>query len=266
MRKFKWGHLYLVFIFIVLYLPIGYLIGFSFSDGERMSHFKGFTLRHYAELFNDPRMIQIVLDTLLVALLAGLVATIIGTFGAMAINRTSKAVVRNTVLSLNNILMVSPDVIIGASFLIFFTALNVPLGFMSVLLSHIAFSIPIVVLMVLPKLKELPGTMLDAAEDLGATNFQVLRDVILPFITPGILSGFFMAFTYSLDDFAVTFFVTGNGFQTLAVEIYARARQGISLEINALSGVMFLFALVLVVGYYFVQQAQSSRRQKKGGR
>jgi spermidine/putrescine transport system permease protein len=107
--------------------------------------------------------------------------------------------------------------------------------------------------------------MLDAAQDLGATNFQVLRDVILPFITPGIFSGFFMAFTYSLDDFAVTFFVTGNGFQTLAVEIYARARQGISLEINALSGVMFLFALLLVVGYYFIQQGQSARKQKKGG-
>ncbi|WP_125570886.1 ABC transporter permease [Lacticaseibacillus songhuajiangensis] len=266
MRKFKWGHLYLVLVFIMLYLPIFYLVGYSFSDGERMSHFTGFTFRHYGELFNDPRMIQIVLDTLLLALLSALIATIVGSFGAMAINRTVKPVVRNTVLSLNNILMVSPDVIIGASFLIFFTALNVPLGFLSVLLSHIAFEIPIVVLMVLPRLKELPGTMLDAAQDLGATNFQVLRDVILPFITPGIFSGFFMAFTYSLDDFAVTFFVTGNGFQTLAVEIYARARQGISLEINALSGVMFLFALLLVVGYYFIQQGQSARKQKKGGR
>jgi spermidine/putrescine transport system permease protein len=265
MRKFKWGHLYLVLVFIMLYLPIFYLVGYSFSDGERMSHFTGFTFRHYGELFNDPRMIQIVLDTLLLALLSALIATIVGSFGAMAINRTVKPVVRNTVLSLNNILMVSPDVIIGASFLIFFTALNVPLGFLSVLLSHIAFEIPIVVLMVLPRLKELPGTMLDAAQDLGATNFQVLRDVILPFITPGIFSGFFMAFTYSLDDFAVTFFVTGNGFQTLAVEIYARARQGISLEINALSGVMFLFALLLVVGYYFIQQGQSARKQKKGG-
>lgn len=265
MRKFKWGHIYLVLVFIMLYLPIFYLVGYSFSDGERMSHFTGFTFRHYGELFNDPRMIQIVLDTLLLALLSALIATIVGSFGAMAINRTVKPVVRNTVLSLNNILMVSPDVIIGASFLIFFTALNVPLGFLSVLLSHIAFEIPIVVLMVLPRLKELPGTMLDAAQDLGATNFQVLRDVILPFITPGIFSGFFMAFTYSLDDFAVTFFVTGNGFQTLAVEIYARARQGISLEINALSGVMFLFALLLVVGYYFIQQGQSARKQKKGG-
>ncbi|WDF81935.1 ABC transporter permease [Lacticaseibacillus pabuli] len=267
MRKFKWGHLYLILVFIVLYLPIFYLVGYSFSDGDRMSHFTGFTFRHYGELFNDPRMIQIALDTLLLAILSALIATIIGTFGAMAISRTSKAVVRNSILSLNNILMVSPDVIIGASFLIFFTALNVPLGFVSVLLSHIAFEIPIVVLMVLPRLRELPTSMLDAAYDLGATNYQSLRDVILPFITPGILSGFFMAFTYSLDDFAVTFFVTGNGFTTLSVEIYARARQGISLEINALSGVLFIFALLLVAGYYFIQQGQTARKlskQKKG--
>ncbi|KMO66285.1 spermidine/purescine ABC transporter permease, partial [Lacticaseibacillus rhamnosus] len=132
----------------------------------------------------------------------------------------------------------------------------------SVLMSHIAFSIPIVVLMILPRLQEMSHSMLDAARDLGASNYQVLTRVIVPYITPGIFSGFFMAFTYSLDDFAVTFFVTGNGFETLAVEIYARARQGISLEINALSGVMFVFALLLVVGYYFIQQAGQSRRAK----
>ena len=207
-----------------------------------MTNYRGFTWRHYQELFADPRMIQIVLDTLIVALLSALIATIIGTLGALAINNTTRPSMRNTILSLNNILMVSPDVIIGASFLIFFTALRLPLGFTSVLLSHIAFSIPIVVLMVLPKLRELSGSLIDAARDIGASNVQVLK-----------------------DDFAVTFFVTGNGFETLSVEIYARARQGISLEINALSGIMFLFALVLVVGYYFVQQGQSARKTKKRG-
>ncbi len=260
MKKFKWSNLYLVLVFIVLYVPIGYLIMYSFSEGDAMNHYHGFTWAHYAELFADTRMIQIVIDTLLLALLASLLATVIGTLGALWIHRTTKPLVKNTVLSLNNILMVSPDVIIGASFLIFFTALKLPLGFGSVLLSHIAFSIPIVVLMVLPKLQEMRQSMLDAARDLGSTNAQVLSRVIMPFIAPGIFSGFFMAFTYSLDDFAVTFFVTGNGFSTLAVEIYARARQGISLEINALSGVMFLFALLLVVGYYFIQQG-SARRQ-----
>ncbi|KRK74128.1 ABC transporter permease [Lacticaseibacillus nasuensis] len=260
MKTRKWGSLYLVLVFIILYVPIIYLIAYSFSAGDTMANFHGFTWRHYADLFADTRMIQIVIDTLLLALLSSLIATMIGTLGALGIHRTSRPVVKNTILSLNNILMVSPDVIIGASFLIFYTALKIPLGFGSVLLSHIAFSIPIVVLMVLPKLQEMRQTMLDAARDLGSSNAQVLSRVIMPFIAPGILSGFFMAFTYSLDDFAVTFFVTGNGFQTLAVEIYARARQGINLEINALSGVMFVFALLLVVGYYFIQQGSARRK------
>ncbi|WP_125580876.1 ABC transporter permease [Lacticaseibacillus suibinensis] len=262
LKKWKWTNLYLIFVFIMLYVPIAYLIFYSFSAGDTMSNFHGFTWTHYQELFADTRMIQIVVDTLMLALLASLIATIVGTLGALAISRTSRPVVKNSILSLNNILMVSPDVIIGASFLIFFTALHIPLGFLSVLLSHIAFSIPIVVLMVLPRLQEMSNTMLDAARDLGSTNLQVLTRVIMPFITPGILSGFFMAFTYSLDDFAVTFFVTGNGFETLSVEIYARARQGISLEINALSGVMFLFSLVLVVGYYFIQRGTKSHKAK----
>ena len=114
--------------------------------------------------------------------------------------------------------------------------------------------IPIVVLMVLPKLYEMNDSMISAAQDLGASSGQVFSRILIPSITPGILSGFFMAFTYSLDDFAVTFFVTGNGFTTLAVEIYSRARRGVSLEINALSALMFLFTLLLVLGYYFIQQ------------
>lgn len=164
---------------------------------------------------------------------------------------------------MNNILLVSPDVIIGASFLIFFTLLGFGLGFQSVLLSHIAFSIPIVVLMVLPKLQEMNDSMVDAARDLGANNFQVVKNIILPFLSPGIIAGYFMAFTYSLDDFAVTFFVTGNGFTTLSVEIYSRARQGISLEINALSALVFLFSMILVIGYYFISKENSPKRGKK---
>ncbi|QEA31170.1 ABC transporter permease [Secundilactobacillus malefermentans] len=265
-HRFKLSNLYLFLVFAVLYAPILFLIVFSFSQGDSMSHFHGFTFSHYLALLNDTRLIIIVLQTLLIALLSSLIATIIGTLGALGINQTSRPITRNSILSLNNILIVSPDVIIGASFLIFFTALKIPLGFTTVLLSHIAFSIPIVVLMVLPKLRELGTSMVSAASDLGASNGQILSKIILPYITPGILSGFFMALTYSLDDFAVTFFVTGNGFSTLSVEIYSRARQGISLEINALSGILFLFALVLVVGYYFLNQYQQNRRLKRANR
>ncbi|OJG44000.1 spermidine/putrescine ABC transporter permease PotC [Enterococcus hermanniensis] len=244
------------------------MIFYSFNAGGNMSTFTGFTWEHYQNLFSDSRLISIVVQTFILAFLSALLATMIGTFGAMAIYYTKKRGSRNALLGLNNILMVSPDVIIGASFLILFTLLggylkSFQLGFVSVLLSHIAFSIPIVVLMVLPKLKEMNDSMIDAARDLGANNFQVLANIILPFLTPGIIAGYFMAFTYSLDDFAVTFFVTGNGFTTLSVEIYSRARQGISLEINALSTLVFIFSLLLVGGYYFISRDTSKKARKR---
>lgn len=266
-RKFKWSNLYLILIFILLYVPIFYLIFYSFNAGGNMTSFTGFTFEHYQTVFEDTRLIGIVINTFLLAFLSALIATIIGTFGAMGIHYTKQRGIRNTILSLNNVLMVSPDVIIGASFLILFTFLGTwfgfKLGFVSVLLSHIAFSIPIVVLMVLPKIQEMNQSLIDAARDLGANNFQVLRQVILPYITPGIIAGYFMAFTYSLDDFAVTFFVTGNGFSTLSVEIYSRARQGISLEINALSTLLFLFSMILVIGYYFISKDATNKKNKK---
>lgn len=261
-KRFKWSNLYLIAVFVVLYSPIAFLIFYSFNDGGTMNSFTGFTLDNYIAVFEDTRLIGIVLDTLLIALLSSLLATIIGTFGAIGIYFLKKRKTRNAVLSFNNILLVSPDVIIGASFLILFTFIGFRLGFISVLLSHVAFSIPIVVLMVLPKLQEMNDTMLKAARDLGANTWQVMGKIVLPSIAPGILAGYFMAFTYSLDDFAVTFFVTGNGFTTLAVEIYSRARQGVSLEINALSALMFIFALILVIGYYFIQQHNMTKKQK----
>lgn len=262
-KNSKWNHLFLTIVFLVLYLPIFYLIFYSFNAGGTMNEFTGFTWEHYQAVFEDTRLIGIVLNTLLIALLSALIATIIGTFGAIYIYYSKKRRTRQTLLSLNNVLMVSPDVIIGASLLILFTIAGFSLGFASVLLSHIAFSIPIVVLMVLPKLHEMKDSMINAAQDLGANSWQVISRILLPSITPGILSGFFMAFTYSLDDFAVTFFVTGNGFSTLAVEIYSRARRGVSLEINALSALMFMFTLLLVLGNYFIQTYNQKKRDQK---
>jgi len=243
------GRLFLILIFAILYAPILYLVYYSFNSGGTMFHFQHFTLEWYKALFQDTRLLIIVVNTLVVALLSALIATIVGVFGALALHQMKKRR-KNTFLSLNNILIVSPDVIIGASFLILFTMVSLKLGFYSVLLSHVAFSIPIVVLMVLPKLGEMKPSLIDAARDLGASQWHVLSRVILPFIAPGIFAGFFMALTYSLDDFAVTFFVTGNGFSTLSVEIYSMARQGVSLTINALSSVLFLLTM-LVVAIYF---------------
>jgi spermidine/putrescine transport system permease protein len=243
---------FLMVVILILYAPIFYLVLYSFNSGGSMSGFEGFTLDWYRELLGDTRLLIIVLNTLVIALLSALFATIFGTLGAIWIYNLRRG--KNTIIGLNNVLMVSPDVIIGASFLILFTIAGIRLGFYSVLLSHIGFSIPIVVLMVLPKLSEMNPTLIDAAQDLGATRWGVLSKVIIPYITPGIFAGFFMALTYSLDDFAVTFFVTGNGFSTLSIEIYSMARQGISLHINALSTLLFLFTLILVAIYYFISQ------------
>ncbi|MED3550739.1 ABC transporter permease [Cytobacillus praedii] len=257
----KLSTVYLVIMFFILYAPILYLMFYSFNSGGTMYHFEGFTLDWYKELFGDSRLLIIVLNTAIIALLSAAISTILGVAGALAIYYARRRRVKNTLLSLNNVLIVSPDVIIGASFLILFTMVGIKLGFISVLLAHIAFSVPIVVIMVLPKIEEMNTSMIYAALDLGASRWDVLTKVVLPYITPGIFAGFFMALTYSLDDFAVTFFVTGNGFTTLSVEIYSLARRGVSLNINALSTLLFIFTMLLVVGYYFI-----TKRNNKPGR
>ncbi|MDQ6423353.1 ABC transporter permease [Paenibacillus sp. LHD-117] len=262
--NFKPSNLYLIAVFAILYAPIFYLMFYSFNSGGSMREFEGFTWEFYGEVFQDTRLLIIVLNTFVIALLSSAISTIIGVFGAIAIHYIRSNRPKGTLLTLNNVLIVSPDVIIGASFLILFTIAGIQLGFVSVLLSHIAFSIPIVVIMVLPKLQEMSASLLDAARDLGASSWQVLTKVILPYIKPGIFAGFFMALTYSLDDFAVTFFVTGNGFSTLSVEIYSRARQGVSLSINALSTLIFLFTVLLVIGYYFINRRANRPAGKEG--
>ncbi|MCK2156268.1 MULTISPECIES: ABC transporter permease [Exiguobacterium] len=259
MKRLKLANLYLIGVFIILYAPILYLAFYSFNSADNMTNFDSFTWDWYKEVFQDSRLLIIVLNTLVIALLSAAISTIIGVLGAIGIQAVRKKRIETSLLTLNSILIVSPDVIIGASFLIFFTMLGIKLGFTSVLLSHIAFSVPIVVILVLPKLQEMSPTLVDAARDLGASRLDVLTKVILPYITPGIFAGFFTALTYSLDDFAVTFFVTGNGFTTLSVEIYSLARQGISMKINALSTVIFLFTFLLVIGYYFLNQRSAMK-------
>lgn len=261
----KKARIYLAIVFLILYAPIFYLIFYSFNSGGTMSSFEGFTLEHYAAVFSDTRLIIILMNTIIIALLSALISTAIGVLGAIGIVFIRNRKMRNAVLSLNTILIVSPDVIIGASFLILFTLIGVKLGFASVLISHIAFSIPIVVIMVLPKLLEMSDSLIDAATDLGASKRDILTRVIIPYIKPGIFAGFFLALTYSLDDFAVTFFVTGNGFATLSVEIYSMARAGITLTINALSALIFLVTLGLVLGYYFFNNRTRLTVRPPGG-
>ena len=215
--------IYLGVIFAILYIPLIYLAYYSFNSGKTMIDFEGFSWKHYVDLFENTRMMVIVINTIVVALLCGLFSAIFGTLGALGIYSLKSNKQKNSFLVGNNILIVSPDVIIGCSFLLMFTfiskytGLDTIQGFWSVLLSHI------------------------------------------PYITPGIWAGFFMGLTYSLDDFAVTFFVTGNGFQTLSVEIYSMARQGINLQINALSTVLTIFVVVAVLIYYVINTSKLKR-------
>lgn len=266
----KWyGKLYIGILVALLYAPIIFLMIYSFNSAGNMIHFDGFTLEHYKSLFQNDRLMSVIFNTIAVALIAASVSTVIGTMGAIALYHLRNKKMKVSLLTLNNVLMVSSDVVIGASFLIMFTAIGhitgLGLGFTTVLVSHIAFCIPIVVIIVLPRLYEMNDNMLHAARDLGANEYQVLSNIMLPQLLPGILGGFFMALTYSLDDFTVSFFVTGNGFSVLSVEVYAMARKGISMEINAISTLLFVVILIGVVGYYFVLHMIKRKQQSKRG-
>ena len=245
---------FLALIVFVLYFPILFLAFYSFNSAGNMTSFEGFTLEYYRNVLTDDRLMSIIFNTLSIALISSSIATIFGLSGALMLYLIRSKHMRSTYLSINNILIVSPDVIIGSSFLILFMYLGIQLGFVSVLLSHIAFSIPIATLMILPKLYEMNDEMINAAIDLGASKLDVLTKIVLPNIKPGLIAAFLMSLTYSLDDFAVSFFVTGNGFSVLSVEIYSMARKGITMEINAISTLIFVIVMILIAVYYMVTQ------------
>lgn len=266
----KWyGKLYLGILIAILYIPILFLMVYSFNSAGNMIHFEHFTLEHYQSLFSNDRLMSVIFNTIAVALLAAAFATVIGTMGAIGLYHLRNKKLKVSLLTLNNVLMVSSDVVIGASFLIMFTVIGhftgLGLGFLTVLISHIAFCIPIVVIIVLPKLYEMNDHTLNAARDLGATELQVLNKVKLPHLMPAVIGGFFMALTYSLDDFTVSFFVTGNGFSVLSVEVYAMARKGISMEINAISTILFLVIMLGILAYYLIQNTLKHKKHSKRG-
>ncbi|UEX89457.1 ABC transporter permease [Staphylococcus ratti] len=266
----KWfGKSYLIGLLIILYLPIFYLMFYSFNSEGNMVRFSGFTLEHYVALFNNTRLLEVVFNTIAVALIAAAISTIIGLFGALMLYQIRNKTLKISFLTLNNVLMVSSDVVIGASFLIMFTALGhitgFGLGFTSVLVSHIAFCIPIVVIIILPKLYEMNASILDAGRDLGASDFQVFSQIVIPQLMPGIIGGFFMALTYSLDDFTVSFFVTGNGFSVLSVEIYSMARRGINMEINAISTLLFIIIMLGLIIYQWLKKRNKRAIEHKRG-
>ncbi|MGL4108528.1 ABC transporter permease [Clostridium sp. LP20] len=247
---------YLFLIFAFLYTPILTLIIFSFNDSKSMAKWNGFTFKWYGELFNNDRIMNALYYTILIAVLASVIATIIGTITAIGIHNMKKGPGKGLLLNVNYLPVLNPDIVTGIALMSLFIFFNLDFGFTTMLLAHITFNIPYVILSVLPKLKQLPANTTEAALDLGATPLYAMRKIIIPQIKPGIVAGFLMAFTMSIDDFVISFFTTGPGVTNLSIEIYSMARRGIKPEINALSTLMFITVLTLL---FIVNRKESTR-------
>lgn len=252
--------LYLGFILLFLYAPIVVLMVYSFNSSKSRGRWGGFTLKWYVELFRDRQIMQALWNTLLIAVLSALIATVIGTASAIGINAMKK-LPKKIVLGINNLPVLNPDIVTGVSLMILFIfAFNVikagSLGFVTLLLAHIAFNIPYVILSVLPKLRQLDKNMYEAALDLGAPPVTAFFKVILPEITPAIVSGMILAFTLSLDDFIISFFTTGAGVSNLSIIIYSMARRGVNPKINALSTIIFFVVMALL---YLINRMDSEK-------
>lgn len=243
-RFFKRFYIFLVFAF--LYAPIIVLIVFSFNDSKSRGHWSGFTFKWYKELFRDQQIMKALYYTLLVAVVSSILATIIGTAAAIGIHNMKK-LKKAIIMNFTYLPVMNPDIVTGISLMILFIFVKLELGFITLLLAHITFNIPYVILSVLPKLKQLNKHMYEAALDLGSTPFYAYKKVILPQIMPGVITGLLLAFTLSLDDFIISFFTTGSGVSNLSIIIYSMARRGINPRINALSTLMFLSVLLLLL-------------------
>ena len=237
---------YMILMFIFLYAPIVVLVVYSFNASKSRGAWGGFTLKWYVELFNDKDIKSALYYTVLVAILSAIISTIIGTISAIGIHNIkykSKAIV----LNINYLPILNPDIVTGIALMILYISLNMKLGFLTMLLSHITFGIPYVILAVLPKLRRMNKHITEAAMDLGATPFYALRKVLLPQIKPGIITGFLISFTLSIDDFVISFFTTGSGVNNLSMVIYSMARRGIKPTINAISTLMLAVVLGLLL-------------------
>lgn len=234
-------------MYLFLYAPIICLAVFSFNDAKSMAKWNGFSLRWYKELLQNERILDALYYTIAIAIVASVIATIIGTITAIGIHKMRHGKVKGLLLNINYLPVLNPDIVTGVALMSLFVFIRMEFGFSTMLLAHIVFDIPYVILSVLPKLKQLPANIEDAAMDLGATPLYALRKVVLPQIKPGIISGMLIAFTMSIDDFVISFFTTGNGVTNLSIEVYSMTRRGLTPEINALSTLMFAAVLVLLL-------------------
>ena len=245
MKKFC-KRAYLALILIFLYLPIIVLIVQSFNAGKSRAKWEGFSFRWYTELFHDQAIMKALYVTLTVAVIAAIAATVLGTLAAIGIQAMRKRP-QAVMMTLTNLPMTMPDIVTGISLMILFTFTKIERGYMTMLLAHITFNTPYVILSVMPKLKQMNKFTYEAALDLGASPSYALLHVILPEITPGVVTGCLLAFTLSLDDFVISYFTTSPMVQNLSTLIYSKARIGIEPTLNALSALMFLSLLILLL-------------------
>ena len=258
-----------ILIFIFLYIPMAVLIVGSFNQGKSLVRFDGFTFEQYGELFRDKDMLRLLWNSVLISIIASFVSTVFGTFSAVGITNLGPKM-RKTVMSLTNIPMTNPDIVTGISLSLLFVFVGTKmlgqrnsLTFWTLLIAHITFNLPYVILNVMPKLAQMDRSLVDAAMDLGCTPLQSFFKVTLPEIMPGVAAGAIMAFTMSLDDFVISYFVTGMDFVTLPVEIYSYTKKPIPPKIYAMFTLLFLLILVLMVVMNLLQ-LRSDKKKLQG--
>ena len=246
MIKNIFSKVYLVAIFIFLYAPIAALMVLSFNESKYMSTWGGFSLKWYESLFKSELILSALQNTLIIAIVSSVVATIIGTAACLGIQNMKK-LPRTIVMGITNIPMLNADIVTGISLMLCFLAFGVTLSMQTVIMAHITFNIPYVILSVMPRIKQLEPSTYEAALDLGASPAYAFVKVVLPDIMPGILSGFLLAFTMSLDDFIITHFTKGAGVNTISTLVYSELRKGIKPNLYALSTLMFIAVLILLI-------------------
>ncbi|MBO7737543.1 MAG: ABC transporter permease [Clostridia bacterium] len=263
--------LYMALVFLLLYSPIVVLIVFSFNSSNSMAVFEGFSLKWYKELFNNDAAISALLNSLILAFSSAIISTILGTVAAVGIHKMRSKYVKSVVMNVTNIPMMNPDIVTGISMMLLFALCGTLigfgiLGFWTLLIAHITFNIPYVILSVMPKLKQMDPRLPEAAMDLGCTPLQAFFKVEFHEILPGIFSGLLMAFTLSLDDFVISYFCAGNTFQTLPIFIYSQTKKRVTPDMNALCAIIFITILVLLLVRNFAtdrQLGKNSRRKER---
>lgn len=242
-RAAQWAYLTMVYGF--LYLPIVVLIVFSFNASKYSTNWKGFTFKWYVRVVENNLLFDSLINSLIVAVFASVIATAIGTVAAVAFHRY-RWPGRKALYTLLTVVMMSPDIVMGISLLMLFILVHMETGFTTLLLSHVTFCLPVVVITIYARISGFDPNIVEAAKDLGATEYQAFRHVILPMLLPAVISGWLLSFTLSLDDVIVSFFVTGPGFEILPLKLYSMVRLGVKPEVNALSTLLFVFTLVSV--------------------